>query len=763
MHSLFAPIDDASKVTPSNLESIALGKIPVPGSRLTLFPPETHKRPHAFGIQPEGSKRTYVIVCDTRASLEDWVATLLTLGAAYDPASNTLGEHATALDQAFPVSPFSQREGSLWKQGAIPTFPTFRKEFKPRYFVLDHDTLFYYRDRASADQYYGSLSLVGAKVELLSLAEAAAVHAQLPPGAIVAGVRNVFAVTPEPAPGAAPRRWVLAAQDAASALGWVRALDAGAQGPPSNGAEPPSPDQSPRAAGAGAAASAFSLSGSDGAGAAGGASRPVRPSVAGAAGAAGGGGSSAAMGSVSTVLSGLVAADRARSPTSPAAASASAYGADNDGNAAGGLPARVELTPEELADFVQTLAAAASAPGAGAAGAAAAGALQRSHRDAVTAGWVLRWDEKEAQWRRRWLVVSRSTKTLRYWFSPADLAAQAKPIKAATLLDAVCAAREDLRCEPCSCLTNVEGASVAFTVTPLKPSRGGASRPGRTLVLAAPTPALRAQWLAALHEAAAPMPAKRQPQQPQQEGYGPEAVEGQEPDSLGSPAVNGARNAAPAPASAPATAAAAAAAAPEPAAATADAGARRGRGFSIMAPAPAPAPATAAAENATETSSASAVGESVEVATMASRRALPRRPTVMAEQRSARVEARIAAVAQERLTLDAAARERDRKMGAAEALVEDWIGVCEGDLVEMLRTLHVILPNAPQAFAELEDDAQAGGAVADAEAVRRAYQSALKAAHPDKMATANAGERVIGEVVFQVLRDAYTVYQAELP
>jgi hypothetical protein len=701
--------EDVSKVTSSNLEAEALGKIPVAGARITVFEPDVYKRPHVFGIQPEASKRTYIVVCDTRDALEDWVATILTLGASYDPTSRTLGDQATGLDMV-PASMFSQREGYMWKQGAIPTFPTFKKQFKSRFFVLEHDTLFYYRDRSSADTFYGSVSLINALVELVPLEEAVQTHAQLPPGAVVNGVRNVVALTPEALAGGSSdgaRRWIFVCQDEATAAGWVLALQANAKlsSAGNGGSGPPSPEASPRPLlGPPVALSLSNTSAAPLSPAAGsGSVSPQLPTPA----------ASRARGSVLGTVSGLAAAAAADKAAAADRASRSPRPEPIPESSLSALPSRVELTGDDLTAFFARLATPAGA----------AEALTRGHKNAVTSGWVLRWDDKERVWRRRWLVVSRSTKTLRYWSCPDDIAAQAKPIKASPLLAAECTARSDLVCAHCASVVNLEGSSTVFAVSPLKLTRTGEARLGRTLVFAAPTPALREQWLAVLHDAAA------------------------QPDA-----------GAAAGAAAAAAAAAAGGANPDDAAAAAAAAAKAERAQQRRASAKAGGGSGSGAGSPvtpqTQAQTQAQVLSAVDSLTASAAPPAPVSVSVPAPVPEASASTRAARDG----GAAAEASVRELKMGAAEALVEDWITLCEGDVIEMLRTLHVIAPHAPHAFADGPDGR---AAVVNGDAVRRAYQAALKSVHPDKLATSNTGERVIGEVVFQVLRDAYAVYLAE--
>lgn len=111
-----------------------LGSIPVTSAQLSLISPDTYRRDHAFGVQPAGKSRTYVIIAEGEESLKQWLAALRKDGALMDDA---------AAEPQVPqtVSPFSQKEGFLWKMGA------FVKSWHSRYFVLESEGLHYYKNK----------------------------------------------------------------------------------------------------------------------------------------------------------------------------------------------------------------------------------------------------------------------------------------------------------------------------------------------------------------------------------------------------------------------------------------------------------------------------------------------------------------------------------------------------------------------------------------------------------------------------------------
>ena len=97
----------------------------------------------------------------------------------------------------------------------------------------------------------------------------------------------------------------------------------------------------------------------------------------------------------------------------------------------------------------------------------------------------------------------------------------------------------------------------------------------------------------------------------------------------------------------------------------------------------------------------------------------------------------------------AQARQTERVQGTIKDQVQRW--AAKKSLIRMLCTLEKIMPRERVSLPKL--DLRISSTAAD---VKRAYKQALRAVHPDKLATASVDDRVRGEFVFSALREAYS-------
>ena len=96
----------------------------------------------------------------------------------------------------------------------------------------------------------------------------------------------------------------------------------------------------------------------------------------------------------------------------------------------------------------------------------------------------------------------------------------------------------------------------------------------------------------------------------------------------------------------------------------------------------------------------------------------------------------------------AQARQTERVQGTIKDQVQRW--AVKKSLIRMLCTLEKIMPRERVPLPKL--DLRLSSTAAD---VKRAYKQALRAVHPDKLATASVDDRVRGEFVFSALRESY--------
>ena len=96
----------------------------------------------------------------------------------------------------------------------------------------------------------------------------------------------------------------------------------------------------------------------------------------------------------------------------------------------------------------------------------------------------------------------------------------------------------------------------------------------------------------------------------------------------------------------------------------------------------------------------------------------------------------------------AQARQTERVQGTIKDQVQRW--AAKKSLIRMLCTLEKIMPGDRVSLPKL--DLRLSSTAAD---VKRAYKQALRAVHPDKLATASVDDRVRGEFVFSALRESY--------
>ena len=94
------------------------------------------------------------------------------------------------------------------------------------------------------------------------------------------------------------------------------------------------------------------------------------------------------------------------------------------------------------------------------------------------------------------------------------------------------------------------------------------------------------------------------------------------------------------------------------------------------------------------------------------------------------------------------ARQTERVQGTIKDQVQRWAS--NKSLIRMLCTLEKIMPRDRISLPKL--DLRLRSTAAD---VKKAYKQALRAVHPDKLATARVDDRVRGEFVFNALRESY--------
>lgn len=505
---LYYYTDEATANKCNSDGSTSIDSLPLESAKVTLLKTQDLNRPYTIGLQPAGQKRTYVITADSAASLKSWVKAMLDCGSVYAPGSSTIDEIKSE-DTVERVSPYSTIEGWLWKRGGRIA------SWKFRYMMIENGLLHYYKgnDPASLSQPIRSILLYDAQVHHLSIPETQEYVSHLPKGSVLTGVASSIRLIPPPSLNL--RSFVFCAHNEAEATRWVDKIQRAIQGKDrEEGEEDNQVEESVRSP------------------------TPREPSPAPII-------QSVTIEPVVVVTPEPVVPKRPEKPKKPTREltaenttlffklldafhnnqkfDPSKYSEDDIEDINAQL-LNIGLSPVE--DLVMGTQPVALHPTLQQANQPALSTPALTSNLGVTSGWLLR-QQENGEWKMRWCVINRGTKALRYWTSPADLRAHAKPLKTVSLLDCKWKTSNDENCGIVP-TTNYKGDNNDDVFLVVKPVNAfGASKTQQSklqasssqpdlavdakktpadkklipLLFAAPNPQLRDAWLAAIRDA----------------------------------------------------------------------------------------------------------------------------------------------------------------------------------------------------------------------------------------------------------------------